>query len=455
MVRLHGSRSASDVERLAGRRVSSPARAPGLPDRAGNEHGQAPQSRANTIAGDSEPLHPSIDSLRGLDWFIFFLADVQTGFGPFISVYLTSQKWTQVDIGLVLSVAGLVSLLAQVPGGALVDAARSERLVAAVALGGIAAAALAYAAWPIFPVVLAAAVLHALSSCVLGPCIIAMSLGLVGHTALGRRLGRNARFASIGNGLAAAAMGACGYVFGPRSVFLVTAALFVPTMLALSRIRPKEVDPEWAHGGPSAINVDARQATLSTLLRSRPLMILAFCALLFHLANGSMLPLVGSVVTMRSSEWATIIIAACIVVPQLVVAALSPRVGHRVEVFGRRPILLLAFFALPIRGLLFATVTNPYALVAVQLLDGITAAAMGITVPLMIADLTRGTGHFNLVQGVVATAVGIGASTSPTIAGYLTDHFGSSTAFLGLALIASLAFVAVWLLMPETKPAPR
>ncbi len=455
MVRLQGSRSASDVERFSGRRLSGPATAPELPGHAETEHDEALAKRATAVPGESEPLHPSIDSLRGLDWFIFFLADVQTGFGPFISVYLTSQKWTQVDIGVVLSVAGLVSLLAQVPGGALVDAARSERLVAGVALGGIAAAALAYAAWPIFPVVLAAAVLHALSSCVLGPCIIAMTLGLVGRAALGERLGRNARFASIGNGLAAAGMGACGYLFGPRSVFLVTAALFVPTTLALSRIRPREVDPEWAHGGPAVINVDARQTKLLTLLRSRPLLILAFCVLLFHLANGSMLPLVGSVVTTRTSEWATIIIAACIVVPQLVVAALSPRVGHRAEVLGRRPILLLAFFALPIRGLLFATVTNPYALVAVQLLDGITAAAMGITVPLMIADLTRGTGHFNLVQGVVATAVGIGASTSPTIAGYLTDHFGSSTAFLGLALIASTAFVAVWSLMPETKPAPR
>jgi MFS family permease len=426
-----------------------------LRDHAETERRVAPKARAAPVAGESEPLHPSIDSLRGLDWFIFFLADVQTGFGPFIAVYLTSQKWTQVDIGLVLSVAGIVSLLAQVPGGALVDAARSERLVAGVALCGVAAAALAYAAWPVFPVVLAAAVLHALSSCVLGPCIIAMSLGLVGHAALGERLGRNARFASIGNGLAAAAMGASGYLFGPRSVFLVTAALFVPTMLALRRIRPKEVDPEWAHGGPSIINVDARQAKLSTLLRSRPLLILAFCVLLFHLANGSMLPLVGSVVTTRTASWATLIIAACIVVPQLVVAALSPRLGHKAQVFGRRPILLLAFFALPIRGLLFATVTNPYALVAVQLLDGITAAAMGITVPLMIADLTRGTGHFNLVQGVVATAIGIGASMSPTLAGYLTDHFGSSTAFFGLALIASLAFAAVWSLMPETKPASR
>jgi MFS family permease len=453
MARLQGSWSADDVERFADRHVSRPASAPALPDHAKAEPDELRTLHAPFIAGESEPLHPSRDSLRGLDWFIFFLADVQTGFGPFIAVYLTSQKWTQVDIGLVLSVAGLVSLVAQVPGGALVDAARSERLVAGIALCGVAAAALAYAAWPIFPVVLAAAVLHALASCVLGPCIIAMSLGLVGHAALGERLGRNARFAAIGNGLAAAAMGASGYLFGPRSVFLVTAALFVPTIWALSRIKPKEVDPEWAHGGPPEVDIKARQAGLPTLLRSRPLLILAFCALLFHLANGSMLPLIGSVVTMRTSTWATIIIAACIVVPQLVVAVLSPRIGHKTEVLGRRPILLLAFFALPIRGLLFATVSNPYALVAVQLLDGITAAGMGIAVPLMIADLTRGTGHFNLVQGAVATAVGIGASISPTLAGYLIDHFGSRTAFLGLALIASLAFAAVWSLMPETKPA--
>src|SRR5512143_854695 len=168
---------------------------------------QMTRSGTETLMANAPP-HPSRESLRGLDWFIFFLADVQTGFGPFISVYLTSQKWTQVDIGLVLSAGGIVSLLAQVPGGALVDAARSERFVAGVALAGVATAALAYAAWPIFPIVLAAAVLHALSSCVLGPCIIAMSLGLVGHAALGRRLGRNARFAALGNGIAAAAMGA-------------------------------------------------------------------------------------------------------------------------------------------------------------------------------------------------------------------------------------------------------
>ena len=155
---------------------------------------------------------PSRESQRGLDWFIFFLADVQTGFGPFIAVYLTTQKWTQVEIGFVLSIGGIIGLLGQMPGGAIVDAARSERLVAGLAVATIGCAALAYALWPIFPVVTAAATLHALASCVLGPAIAAISLGLVGPLAIGERLGRNARFASLGNGSAAALMGATGYL---------------------------------------------------------------------------------------------------------------------------------------------------------------------------------------------------------------------------------------------------
>ena len=186
---------------------------------------------------------PSRQSLRGLDWFIFFLADVQTGFGPFIAVYLTTQKWTQGEIGLVLSIGGVVALIGQMPGGAIIDAARSERLVAGLAVATIGVSALGYAAWPIFPVVVAAATLHAAASCVLGPAIAAISLGLVGPLAIGERFGRNARFASLGNGVAAAVMGTCGYLLSSRSVFLVTFILAIPTLLALARIREREIDP--------------------------------------------------------------------------------------------------------------------------------------------------------------------------------------------------------------------
>jgi len=403
--------------------------------------------------GSEPPLIPSRRSLRGLDWFIFFVADVQTGFGPFVSVFLTTQKWTQVDIGLVLSAAGFVSLIGQMPGGALVDAARSERLVGGIAIAAICVSALAYAALPVFPMVLSASILHALASCVLGPVIAAISLGLVGHAAIGERLGRNARFAAVGNGLAAAAMGACGYLLSARAVFVVTVLLLGPALWALHRIAPNEIDPELAHGVPPRRRPDRPRSKPGNLMRNRPLFIFAGCLLMFHLANAAMLPLMGSVVTMHSARWATLLIAACIVVPQLLVAALSPWVGRRAQIWGRRPLLLIGFAALPIRGILFASVTNPELLVIVQLLDGVTAAVFSVMVPLVVADLTRGTGHFNLGQGIVGTFIGVGASVSATLAGYISDHFGSPAAFNGLAAIAFAGFAAVWLLMPETRGA--
>src|SRR3979411_2712868 len=264
----------------------------------------------------SEPLAdppastPSRQSLRGLDWFIFFLADVQTGFGPFIAVYLTTQKWTQVEIGLVLSSAGLLALIGQLPGGAIVDAARSERLVAGLAVATIGISALGYAAWPIFPVVVIAATLHAAASCVLGPAIAAISLGLVGPLAIGERLGRNARFASLGNGTAAAVMGTCGYLVSSRSVFLVSFILAIPAWLALARIREREIDAAQAHGAVVREVPDARATSVLNLMRQRPLLIFAFSVLLLQLANAAMLPLMAGGGASRSSPWGAGLIAA-------------------------------------------------------------------------------------------------------------------------------------------------
>jgi predicted MFS family arabinose efflux permease len=398
---------------------------------------------------------PSKQSLRALDWFIFFLADVQTGFGPFIAVYLTTQKWTQVEIGLVLSIGGIVGLIGQMPGGAIIDAAKSERTVAGLAIATIGCCALAYAAMPIFPVVVTAATLHAAASCVLGPAIAAISLGLVGPLAIGERLGRNARFASLGNGVAAAVMGTAGYLLSSRSVFLVTFLLAIPTLMALSRIREEEVDIARSHGAMPRELSDKADTNVWHLLRQRPLLIFACSVLLLQLANAAMLPLMASVVTTRSSQWATVLIAACIIVPQAIVALMSPSVGRKAQAWGRRPLLLAGFGALAIRGLLFATVRDPYLLVLVQVFDGITAAVFAVMIPLIVADVAFGTGHFNLAQGVVGTATGIGASLSTVLGGLISDKFGSSTAFIGLACVAAAGLLLILFVMPETRRAAR
>jgi MFS family permease len=410
-----------------------------------------PEPRLAPPAAPAPKPAPSRQSQRGLDWFIFFLADVQTGFGPFIAVYLTTEKWTQTEIGLVLSIGGVIGLIGQMPGGAIVDAARSERLVAGLAIATIGCAALGYAAWPIFPVVMSAAALHAAASCVLGPAIAAISLGLVGPQAIGERFGRNARFASLGNGVAAAVMGTAGYLVSSRSVFLVTFALAIPTLIALSRIRESEIDIARAHGAVPREVPDRESTSVLSLVRQRALLIFAGSIMLLQLANAAMLPLMAGVVTTKSSQWAPVLIAFCIVVPQAIVALLSPSVGAKAQIWGRRPLLLIGFGALVFRGLLFATVRDPYALVAVQILDGITASVFAVMVPLIVADVAFGSGHFNLAQGIVGTATGIGASLSTLLAGYVSDKFGSSVAFMGLSGVAVLGFVAIILLMPETR----
>jgi predicted MFS family arabinose efflux permease len=315
----------------------------------------------------------------------------------------------------------------------LVDAARSARLIAGLAIVAVCLSALAIALWPTFSVVMGARVLHATASCVLGPVIAALSLALVGHAALGARLGRNARFASIGNGVAAAAMGACGYLVSNQAVFLLTAALAAPAILALMRIRTTEIER------PARADEVATTAWWS-VLRDRRLLIFASCILLFQLANAAMLPLMASILTMRAPAWATTLIGACIVVPQLIVALFAPWVGRLADKWGRRPLLNLCF-------------SDPYLVVVVQVLDGVCAAVLGVTLPLVVADIMRGSGRFNLGLGIVGSAVGIGAALSTTLAGFAMDQFGSTAAFLGLAAIAGCGVLTVCWLLPETRPA--
>lgn len=389
----------------------------------------------------------SARSLRGLDWLSFFVADVQTGFGPFVSVYLTAQKWTQVEIGFALSLGTATMMIAQVPAGALVDATGNKRRLAGLAVAAIAASALMLALWPAKLPVAVAEILHALASCVLPPMVAALSLAMVGIGGMGERIGRNARFASLGNGAAAALLGACGFYLSERAVFLLTAALVLPALVALRSIDPRDV------GAVTRRAVRAqRSEPLWQVFTDRRLLVFALCAALFHLGNAAMLPLAAAEVTRRAGSEANLIIAACIVGPQLVVAAVSPLVGRLAQRWGRRRVLMIGFLAVPLRGVALALIRSPDALVVVQLLDGISAATFGVMVPLVAADLTGGSGRFNLVQGAIGLAIGLGATFSTTMAGAVFDAGGHVWGFLTLAASGLSAVLLVALALPETKP---
>jgi MFS family permease len=402
---------------------------------------------------DAAESLPSRASLNGLDGINFFNAAMLAGFGPYVAVYLAEQKWTQENIGFVLTASGLAGLLALMPGGELLDTVRSKRALVALGASMVAVTALVIGIWPNFPLVFTALVLHGTTGAFLGPAIAAISLGVVGHFALAEQLGRNQRFASAGSLIATGLMGLIGYLLSYQAMFLIAAALVLPLLAALAAIRPADIDFARSCGAtrPDAATQPAR-TTHRSLWKSPGVLTFAASLFLFQLANAAVLPVVGAALVYDGESRSSLIVAALIILPQIVVALLAPWVGRQARSWGRRPLLLIGFGALPIRALLFAWTADPLFLVGFQLLDGISGAIIGVLTALVTADITHGSGRFNLAQGIIGTASGIGAALSTAVFGLIAANFGHTTTFLSMAAVALLGASIMWLLMPETRP---
>jgi MFS family permease len=376
---------------------------------------------------------------------------MQTAFGPIAAAYLAAQAWTAKDIGFVLSIGGIASLVSQVPGGELLDTVRAKRVLVAKAVVTVALSTLIFRLWPIFPTVALAQVLQGITGGVLGPGVVAITLGLVGHAALAERLGQNQRFAAAGGVVVTLTMALVAYSESPWAMF-VPVILAVPVLLALNNIRTEEIDFRRASGAEGALADSPQRAKrLAALLKNRRLLTFAACVVLFQLANASMLPLVNGMLASEGKRQAAPVVAALIIVPQFIVALFASWVGERAEKRGRKPLLLVGFAALPIRAALFALTSNPVALIVIRVLDGITGAVLGVMTALVIADVTKGTGRFNLAQGIFGTVMGIGASLSPTLSGLIVHYFGYPAGFVSLAGEGLIALLVLAFFLPETK----
>lgn len=394
----------------------------------------------------------SWQSRYGLDWTNFFIADVQTGFGTFVAFYLAHLGWSHSDIGLVLTVGGVAALVGQIPGGALVDVLTWKRALLAGGIIATGAAALILALTPSFVMVFVAALLQGLTGGIIAPAITGISLGLVGRRTMSVRTGRNLRYAAGGHAVTAALMGVAGAYFSDSAIFLAAASLCIPALIALAFIRPEEIDHRRARNAGKGKT--AHHTRIVDLAKNHSLVLFTAAIVLFQLADASLLPLIGENVATTMKYQAPIWMSVLIIIPQIVVAVLSPWVGYHSERRGRRPLLLIGFAIEPLRAILLAVFTNGYALLIVaQMLNGITGAIIGVLTVMVITDLTAGTGRFNLAQGAVGAMSGLAASLSTLATGYLVQAFNATAGFLAITAVACAATGLIWVFISETKPA--
>ncbi|MDB5373761.1 MAG: transporter [Belnapia sp.] len=389
-----------------------------------------------------------------LDALNFSLADVRDGLGPYLAIYLLAvHQWDQASIGVALSASAIAGLVAQTPGGALVDALRAKRgLVVAAALAVTFSCLVVPMVTGFWPVVLTQG-LAGIAQSVFAPAIAAITLGVVGRAAFARRTGRNESFNHAGNAFAAAAAGALSYLFGPIVVFWLLAGMALASIVAVLAIPAEAIDHDVARGlDAGATRQEGEPSAWSVMLANRPLLVFAVCVVLFHFANAAMLPLVGQKLAARDANQGTALMSVCIVAAQLVMVPMAMLAGAKADTWGRKPLFLGGFLVLAARGALYTLSDDPYWLVVVQMLDGVGAGLFGALFPVIVADLTRGSGHFNISLGAIATAQGIGASLSQAAAGFVVVAAGYSAAFLALGGIAALGALLFRWQMPETRP---
>ena len=392
-------------------------------------------------------------SVHALEVTNFFLADVQTGLGPFLAAYLAGAGWAPGRVGVALSIGGIITVLLQTPAGAVVDQLRSKRLILALASGVLALGAillsLTAAPWAVYT----SQVLIGGAGPFLGPTLAAVTMGIVGVTFFDRQFGKNQSFNSAGNVACALVIAGVSHFFGNRAIFITAAVLTIPTVLAIRAIKSTDIDYELARGGEIQMDgkrVPARAPVMKTLLRDRTLLAFLACAFLFHFANAAMLPQLGEMLSHGARASAAPFMSACIIVTQVVIMCFAPAIGRFANLHGRKPLLMVGFGVLPIRALLYTLTHNTESLIAIQVLDGVANAIFVVVAILVVADRTRATGRFNLVQGSLATAVGLGAALSTTFGGKLIQHFSYRISFLSLGAVAAVAFLLLWTAIPET-----
>lgn len=371
----------------------------------------------------------------------FFMADMEAGMGPFLGVLLAGRGWTTGTIGAVITLGAIVGMISVAPAGALVDAtSRKRTCVIVVGLGAVAASAVILTCGH-FWVVAAAQSVMCVSGATIAPAVIGITLGLVGQAGFTAQNGRNQAYNHAGNLVGAGASGLVGWIFGYAGVFWLAVGFAGLAIVSVLAIPAGRINDHIARGEATAGG--APVSRMRVLLESKPLLALAAALVLFHLGNAAMLPLYGlAVVATHANPFITV--AETVVVAQGVMIVASLAAMRIAQTRGYWWAILIAFSALPVRGLLAAGLITSWGVIPVQMLDGVGAGMLSVAVPGLVARLLDGTGHINVGQGAIMAAQGLGGALSPILGGVVAQHLGYPAAFLLLGAI-SVGSLLIWL----------
>ena len=377
----------------------------------------------------------------------FFTGDIQGGLGPFLATWLAANgHWGPARVGSVTTAIGLFALMLNGPAGALVDHTSYPRLQLGLACGAILAGTLLIVPAHTMPWVLASQCLTGAGGALLLPALTLLTLGIVGKRNFPRQQGRNQAFNHAGIVFAALLIGVGGRFLGLAAPFWVFGSMAFAAIIAVIITPLHAFNGRRAHGwAESEPDHIEHRSTMREVLSNPRLLLLAAALALFNLANGYMLSLVGQRLV-ASGHDATGWIAVYVIVAQFTMIPVALWAGSRADQAGRRRLLLIACLALPLRALFCAFVTDPRALMAAEMLDGLSSGLIGVAVPLVVADLTWGSGRTQTALGALNSLQGLGGALSGLFGGMLVSLLNWNSAFLALAVpAAAAALLALWL----------
>ncbi len=393
-------------------------------------------------------------SLRALDLLNFCNAGIQTGLGPFISIFYTAVRhWNPGQIGILIACQSLSGIAVQSLVGNWVDESHHKRLITAAAGCTVAAAAIGIVSLPGYEWQIVMQLIIGLAVTVFPAVTAAFALGMVGDKELTGRVARNETFTHGGNVVFAIAAGAVGTLLALQGIFYAAAVFAAGMALSVYFIKEGHIDYEAARAGDPSEDGDPKRSTIGDLFRDKRVLTFIAGVVLFYFANAATLPLVGEILTQgkhgRQSAWQ---VAAAVVVAEVLMVVVAILCGKLADTWGRKRLFLIGFAFLAVRNGLTVVSHNEFYLISLQALDGVAMGIYGVLLTLITADLAKGTGRFNLMQGAVQSSMGLGGVLSNSLFGWIAKVFGFNAGFWGLAAVAFAGGVLWQFTMPETKP---